>query len=133
MRHLKPRSVASSAILRHRFHVETPALQRTRNVTKAKAVLAAAAVSAASSVILRSRFHVETPAFQRVRNVIKGKVVPAANTRSSMSYEFHDDFRRPLMFLHFHFYLCSSAGAVEKLLSHQEQHVQQTYLQTLTC
>merc|ERR1719378_122746 len=94
MRHLKPRSAASSAILRNRFHVETPALQRTRNVTKAKVVLAAA-VSAASSVILRSRFHVETPAFQRVRNVIKGKAVLAANTRSSMSYEVHGDFRRP--------------------------------------
>merc|ERR1712093_684092 len=93
MRHLKPRSAASSAILRNRFHVETPAFQRIRNVIKEKVVLAAA--SAASSVILRSRFHVETPAFQRVRNVIKGKVVLAAHTRSSMSYEVHDDFRRP--------------------------------------
>merc|ERR1739838_348056 len=51
--------------------------------------------SAASSAILRHRFHVETPAFQRVRNVIKGKVVLAASTRSSMSYEVNDDFRRP--------------------------------------
>merc|ERR1712118_602518 len=31
----------------------------------------------------------------KVRNVIKGKAVLAANTRSSMSYEVHDDFRRP--------------------------------------
>merc|ERR1719378_564184 len=61
--------------------------------------------SAASSAILRSRFHVEMPAFQRVRNVIKGKVVLAANTRSSMSYEVHDDFRRPsdVFALHFRF------------------------------
>merc|ERR1739838_259352 len=95
MRHLKPRSAASSAILINRFHVETPAFQRIRNVIKGKVVLAAAAASAASSVILRSRFHVETPAFQRVRNVINGKGVLAANTSRSMSYEVHDDFRRP--------------------------------------
>merc|ERR1739838_1075123 len=112
MRHLKPRSAASSAILRHRFHVETPAFQRIINVIKGKVVLAAAARSAASSVIMRSRSHVETPAFQRVRNVIKGKVVLAASTRSSMSYEVHDDFRRPSDFLHSNFNLCSSAEAV---------------------
>merc|ERR1712232_460443 len=96
MRHLKPKlmiNAASSAILRSRFHVETPAFRRIRNVIKGKVALAAA--NAASSVILRSRFHVETPAFQRIRSVIKGRVVLAVNTRSSMSYEVHDDFPKP--------------------------------------